>query len=362
MKKGPIFLIFLFFLVILVPQLCAQASSMSPEESLAARKKLVAYSKQFIGCPYLSGGIGPDAFDCSGLIFTCSRESIGIQLPRKTSAMFNFVTLIEDADREAGDLLFFKTVGNEISHVALYIGNKQFIHAASDGPNNGVIISSLNQDYWKKHYYKAGRFLPATKDPSVAKASSGSSTDRSAGTASSGSTAASGASRGDKSFLSQLVYDGGLSLDWNFFTAKDVRLNFRGLTASAHVMYTGSPLKPGVGSFMRWDSGTGTLQIPFVASLTLGNYTRIFAGPVLSLGSPTLPGDSDKKIKSSFFPGIMGVVWNTPSFKIANLDFCFTQDIHYTIFNKTNGAAQNLGDSLISGLVFSTGMRVTLPL
>lgn len=358
MKKAPVFLICLFFFVILVPQLCAQATAMSPEESLAARKKLVAYSKQFIGCPYQSGGIGPDAFDCSGLIFTCSRESIGIQLPRKTSAMFNYVTLIDDSEREAGDLLFFKTVGNEVSHVALYVGNKQFIHAASDGPNNGVILSSLNQDYWKNHYYKAGRFLPKTGDSSVAKTA-----DQETSPSTSQTLASSTSSgQGNTSFWSKVVYDGSFSLDWNFFNAKNVRLNFRGLTATAHAMYKGSRLKPGVGTSLRWDPGTGTFQIPLFASLTLGNYTRIFAGPVITLGNPCLPGDSDTKIKGSFFPGIMGLVWNTPSFKVADCDVCFTQDIHYTVFNKTNGAAQDLGDSLISGLVFSSGLRVTLPL
>ena len=175
MKKTPIFLIVLFFLVILVPQLCAQnAESMTPEEAGQKRQALVNYSKQFIGLPYQSGGIGPDAFDCSGLIFTCSREAIGLQLPRKTSAMYAFCTAIADSELEAGDLVFFKTTASgDISHVGLYVGKNQFIHAASDGPNTGVIISSLREGYWKQHYFKAGRFLPPSAADAKSRAAAG---------------------------------------------------------------------------------------------------------------------------------------------------------------------------------------------
>ncbi len=388
MKKTPVFLIILFFLVILIPQLCAQPVTMTPEEAAKARSTFVDYSKQFIGCPYQSGAIGPDAFDCSGLIFTCSRESIGVQLPRKTTAIFSFCEPVADSDREAGDLVFFKTTSSgEVSHVGVYIGNGQFIHAASDGPNTGVIISSLRESYWKTHYFASRRFLPATLKAASGAASAAhtegaavtetaAAEPASTGTASTGTARSAGKrstggartaqvkkSGGSHPFLSAVVFDGSLFADWNFFTSKNVRLNFRGVSAMAHARYTGNSLQPGVGMFIRYDAGTGVFQLPLIASLSFGEYVRAYAGPVISFGTPSLPGDSSTETKASFFPGIMGICWQTPAlFTGKKLALSLVQDIHYTVFNRTNGAALSAVDSIASGLVFSTGLRLMLPL
>lgn len=379
MKKTPIFLIILFFLVILVPQLCAQSSraQVSTEEAAALRKEFIDYSKQFIGRPYLSGGIGPDSFDCSGLVFTCSRESIGVQLPRKTSAMFAFCTAVEDDEREAGDLVFFKTTASgTVSHVGIYIGNNQFIHAASDGPNTGVIISSLRENYWKTHYFKSARFLPSGKSAEKKTADANSVTESrvvqspasraesSAGASKKNAAAASSRedAAGARPFLSSIIFDGSFFADWNFFTAKNVRLNFRGASTMLHARYAGKNLQPGVGFLLRFDSGTGVFQIPLIASLSFGEYVRIFAGPVITAGEPTLPGDHNTDIAASFFPGIIGVCWQSPSIAAGKTKISIAQDIHYTVFNDTNGAALSPLKSIGSGLVFSSGVRVTLPL
>ena len=145
-----------------VPAFCQAIQSMSPDESLEARQKLLAYSKQFVGVPYKYGGAGWDGMDCSGFIFTVANDTLGIKLPRSSAGLYSAVRIIKDAEKEPGDLLFFKTVGSKISHVGLYLGNNQFIHAASSGPSTGVIISSLKEEYWKKSYVSAGRFLPAS--------------------------------------------------------------------------------------------------------------------------------------------------------------------------------------------------------
>lgn len=381
MKKMPMLLIAAFFLVIQVTQLGAQSAA----EAASKRARLIDYSKQFIGRPYLSGGIGPDSFDCSGLVFTCSREAIGVQLPRKTSAMYSFCSAISDNERESGDLVFFMTTSsNEVSHVGIYIGNDQFIHAASDGPNTGVIISSLRENYWKTHYYKTGRFLPVeraqttatvavndtkiTPSPvtSVSSAAGATTTSGSADARTSGKISDSGAKKRRSNnavshpFFSKVVLDGSLFVDWNFFTTKQFRLNFRGASTMLHARYAGNTLQPGVGTIIRYDSGTEIFQLPVVASLSFGDYVRIFAGPVISIGTPTLPDDNDGK--ASFFPGIMGICWQTPSFTVGKLAFSFTQDIHYTVFNRGDGSALPPTDSIAAGLVLSSGLRVTLPL
>ena len=89
---------------------------------------------------------------------------------------------------------------------------------------------------------------------------------------------------------------------------------------------------------------------------------RIFAGPVFTIGTPYLPGNNDERIKASVFPGILGISFNSPSFKAGKTDISFVQDIHYTVFNDTDGSALNALKSFATGLVFSSGVRVTIPL
>ena len=375
--RKAVFYTFAFFLfVLIVPQLCAQNDiKMSAGEAAIARQKLVDYSKQFIGKPYVSGGMGPNSFDCSGLIFTVSRESIGVQLPRTTKAIFNFCKEIDDKTREAGDLVFFKTTASgEVSHVGIYVGGSQFIHAASDGPNSGVILSSLKESYWKSHYYCTRRYLPASNSELLADSSQkdyvSSIVDKNSGGHSAKSNQKSSTvfskqtivrSEGD-SFLQSLVLDASISADWNLFTSEYFRLNSRGFDTMIHARYAGKILQPGVGTYIRYDAGTGNFQLPLVISLTFNEYFRIFAGPVLALGSPSLPGDSDREIENSFFPGIIGACFSTPSVKVGKTFLSIVQDIHYTVFNETDGSALSFGKSFASGLVLATGIRVTLPL
>ena len=284
MKKTPIFLIVLFFMTILIPQVCAQGESVSPEEAAARRTKFVDYAKQCIGKPYARGAIGPNAFDCSGLVFTCSRESIGVQLPRQTKAIYAFCTIIDESEREIGDLVFFKTTGDDtVSHVGIYVGNAQFIHAASDGQNTGVILSSLRENYWKSHYFQTGRFLPASGLERMVDPKSDSASQPTAQTASAGAadsvaantaTAAGASKRG--SFLHKIILDASLTFDWNFFTADSFQISPRGGSTMLHAMYDGGTFRPGVGSMICVNAKMGVVQLPIIVSLTLGDYFRFF--------------------------------------------------------------------------------------
>ena len=373
-KKAVFYTLAFFLFVLIVPQLCAQNEvKMSPSEAAVARQKLVDYSKQFIGKPYVSGGIGPNSFDCSGLIFTVSRESIGVQLPRTTQAIYNFCSTVSAKEREAGDLVFFKTTASgKISHVGLYIGNSQFIHAASDGPNTGVIISSLKEGYWKSHYFETRRYLPASNSELLvdagktnvekANAENGGEKSGESSASSSAGFAKSSVSSGGGSFLDCLVMDASFSVDWSLVTPDYFRLNYRGLESTVHARYAGENLQPGLGTIFRYDAGTGVFQIPLIVSLTLNDYVRIFAGPVITLGEPHLPGNSDRKIESSFFPGILGVSLCSPAIEAGKILLSLVQDIHYTIFNETDGSALSFTRAVPTGLVFATGLRVTLPL
>ncbi len=355
------------FIALCAHNIYAEVSQMSPSESVAARNKMVAYSKQFIGCPYVSGATGPDAFDCSGFIYAVSSQSIGIQLPRTTKAMYDFVQITSDSQKEAGDLVFFKTTGSgDVSHVGLYIGNNQFIHCASDGPNTGVIVSSLKEAYWKGKYYQSGRFIsPSQQGVLEAPVSDDEiktvSTPKKA-QAKPAAKKTPSKRKSNSDFLSKVVVDGTLALDWNLFTPDYFRLVFRGVDTMFNARYSKSTCQPGVGAGFKWDSGTGVVQLPIVASFTVTDYFRLYAGPVITLGTPYTPGRDEDKIQAGVFPGILGVTWNTPGIKAGLTEISFSQDIHYSVYNKTNGSALSPVKSLSSGLVFSTGVRVTLPL
>jgi hypothetical protein len=268
--------------------------------------------------------------------------------------LYSFVRIIPDSRREPGDIVFFHTTGGTtISHAGIYIGNDQFIHAASDGPNTGVILSSLKENYWKNAYSCAGQFLPPLQkeakppaDPNE-KIAIHNTAYRKSGTV-------------FDSFLEHAVFDASLGIDWNFLTPERFLLNFRGIALEAVVSYSAWDLQPGIGAILRYNSGVGCFQLPLLFTLTLNDYLRMYVGPVITFGSPELP-DVNKPVDASVFPGILGLSWQTPPLTKGKVKITLTQDIFYTVFNNTNGGALSLSDSIAAGLVFSTGIRVTLP-
>ena len=102
------------------------------------------------------GGTSPSGFDCSGLVQYVFKQHC-ILLNRTTKTQFQQGTFVSKAALQPGDLVFFQnTYTTGISHVGIYIGNNEFIHASS---SKGVTISSLSNSYWASHYYGARRVL-----------------------------------------------------------------------------------------------------------------------------------------------------------------------------------------------------------
>ncbi|MEW2116525.1 NlpC/P60 family protein [Streptomyces sp. NPDC005474] len=99
----------------------------------------VSYAYQKLGSPYVWGATGPDAFDCSGLIQAAYRNA-GISLPRTTYAQINAGQRVSQSELLPGDLVFFYS---GISHVGIYVGHGQMIHAPN--PSAPVRVAPLNE-------------------------------------------------------------------------------------------------------------------------------------------------------------------------------------------------------------------------
>lgn len=110
-----------------------------------------AYSMR--GVPYVFGGTSPYGFDCSGFTQYCFRHA-GISIPRLADSQYYAATRISTNQLRPGDLVFFNTYAPGVSHVGIYVGDGQFIHASS---SQGITVSYLWSDYWGPRYLGAGR-------------------------------------------------------------------------------------------------------------------------------------------------------------------------------------------------------------
>ncbi|MFA1820761.1 NlpC/P60 family protein [Virgibacillus oceani] len=114
---------------------------------------VVNEARAMIGSPYTWGGTAPSGFDCSGFIQYIF-QSQNVTIPRTVSEVWNFAQPVESPS--VGDLVFFETYKPGPSHMGIYIGNGEFIHA---GESNGVEISKLSNSYWEPRYLGAKRIL-----------------------------------------------------------------------------------------------------------------------------------------------------------------------------------------------------------
>ena len=115
--------------------------------------QIVAYAKEFLGCPYSWGATGPNAFDCSGFTYYVYKH-FGYTLNRgATGQLSNGSSVASMYDLVPGDLVFFYDgkVSTPVSHVGIYIGDGQFIHASS-GDGRDVQIDDLFTGHYAKKY------------------------------------------------------------------------------------------------------------------------------------------------------------------------------------------------------------------
>lgn len=129
--------------------------AVSPAALRLSADRIIETAKKYMGVPYVWGGMTPSGFDCSGLVQYVFAEN-GMSIPRTTSLQYKVGTYVARSNLKPGDLVFFDTSGNGVSHVGIYMGNGQFIHSSS---SKGVTISNLSNSYWNARYLGARRVL-----------------------------------------------------------------------------------------------------------------------------------------------------------------------------------------------------------
>ena len=124
-----------------------------PENTLG--DQIVSVAESCLGVRYVWGGASPRGFDCSGLVYYVLK-TLGYSPYRTASTQYKMGTYVSKDNLQPGDLVFFQgTSTSGISHVGIYVGDGQFIHA----PNSGRVVSydDLTTGYYANHYYGARR-------------------------------------------------------------------------------------------------------------------------------------------------------------------------------------------------------------
>lgn len=119
-------------------------------------KDLQKFVEDWYGTPHRMGGTTKNGVDCSGFVIVAYREVFEKDFKgRRAEDIFAEIEIVKWEDLQKGDLVFFKVQGRRIDHVGIYMGDGNFAHTSS---SKGVMISALDNPYWSKRYFKAGRY------------------------------------------------------------------------------------------------------------------------------------------------------------------------------------------------------------
>ncbi len=120
------------------------------------RGNIVGTAQRYVGVPYKRGGENPSGFDCSGYVMYIYRKN-RISVPRSASKQYRHGKRIQFQRAKPGDLVFFQTSWQRISHVGIYLGKYRFRHAPSSGKR--VSYADMRTPHWKKCSSLMGTYL-----------------------------------------------------------------------------------------------------------------------------------------------------------------------------------------------------------
>lgn len=111
---------------------------------------------RWMGTPYVLGGTTRNGVDCSAFAQHLHREVVGLHLPRTTRDQWDAGRPVPATALQAGDLVFFMTLGTgQASHVGVFLEGQEFVHA---GTRTGVTTASFREAYWRERFVGARRF------------------------------------------------------------------------------------------------------------------------------------------------------------------------------------------------------------
>ncbi|THF66989.1 NlpC/P60 family protein [Pseudothauera nasutitermitis] len=153
-------------LSILLPA-SAQAVEFDPDDAetgapvadyVSETQHLVNQAMSYLGIRYRFGGTSPETgLDCSGLVQNVFRNAVGLDLPRTAREMASLGNRVTRRDLQPGDLVFFNTMRRTFSHVGIYLGDGQFVHAPAKG--GSVRVESMQTSYWTQRFSGARRLV-----------------------------------------------------------------------------------------------------------------------------------------------------------------------------------------------------------
>ncbi len=126
--------------------------------SATSNLKLYQFIYDWIGTPYRFGGSSRKGIDCSAFTKEIYSKVFNTVIQRNSREIFSMTTPVNREDLKEGDLVFFKIKSRSITHVGVYLGNNRFAHAST---TRGVSLSSLDEPYYKRYFYKGGRLNPS---------------------------------------------------------------------------------------------------------------------------------------------------------------------------------------------------------
>jgi cell wall-associated NlpC family hydrolase len=122
----------------------------------AISARLNSFVQTWLHTPYKYGGTSMYGIDCSGLTIQFMKYAYGIEIPRQAQEQYEQGKKVSRSHLQAGNLVFFTGQrSQEINHTGIYLGDSKFIHASE---SEGVIISSLDEEYYSARYAGACRY------------------------------------------------------------------------------------------------------------------------------------------------------------------------------------------------------------
>ena len=130
----------------------------SKQDASSSGLEVVRVAQKYNGAKYVWGGSSPKGFDCSGFTWYVYKKATGMDITHGVEEQWQLGHSVGRDDWQPGDIVFFEnTFERGLSHVGIFMSGKDFIHAENE--ETGVVISSLDSDYYSQHYAGARRLL-----------------------------------------------------------------------------------------------------------------------------------------------------------------------------------------------------------